>query len=87
VLDDLPANRRLARASNSPASARAGKSEVAYCHATPSHFPQRRRNGRDAGVRWHSRASDFLAGFPSVTKEQVIQFFEQAKDHLVAAAS
>ena len=31
--------------------------------------------------------NDFLAGFPSVTREQVIQFFEQAKDHLVAAAS
>ncbi len=31
--------------------------------------------------------NDFLAGFPSVSREQVIQFFEQAKDHLVAAAS
>jgi uncharacterized protein (DUF433 family) len=31
--------------------------------------------------------NDFLAGFPSVTREQVIQFLEQGKDHLVAAAS
>jgi uncharacterized protein (DUF433 family) len=31
--------------------------------------------------------NDFLAGFPSVTREQVIRFLEQAKDRLVAAAS
>ena len=31
--------------------------------------------------------NDFLAGFPSVTREQIIQFFEQAKDHLVAGPS
>lgn len=30
---------------------------------------------------------DFLAGFPSVTRGQVIEFLEQAKDRLVAAAS
>ena len=30
---------------------------------------------------------EFLAGFPSVTREQVIRFLEQAKDRLVAAAS
>jgi uncharacterized protein (DUF433 family) len=30
---------------------------------------------------------DFLEGFPSVSREQVIQFLEQAKDRLVAAAS
>jgi uncharacterized protein (DUF433 family) len=30
--------------------------------------------------------NDFLAGFPSVSREQVIRFLEQAKDHLVAAA-
>lgn len=30
---------------------------------------------------------EFLAGFPSVTRTQVIEFLEQAKDHLVAAAS
>ncbi len=29
--------------------------------------------------------NDFLAGFPSVSREQVINFLEQAKDHLVAA--
>ena len=30
---------------------------------------------------------DFLAGFPSVTREQIVRFLEQAKDRLVAAAS
>ncbi|WP_299426398.1 DUF433 domain-containing protein [uncultured Meiothermus sp.] len=30
---------------------------------------------------------EFLAGFPSVSREQVIEFLEQAKDRLVAAAS
>jgi len=30
---------------------------------------------------------DFLAGFPSVSREQVINFLEQAKDRLVAATS
>jgi uncharacterized protein (DUF433 family) len=30
---------------------------------------------------------DFLAGFPSVNREQVISFLEQAKDRMVAAAS
>jgi len=30
---------------------------------------------------------EFLAGFPSVSREQVIAFLEQAKDRLVAAAS
>ena len=30
---------------------------------------------------------DFLAGFPTVSREQVIRFLEQAKDRLVAAAS
>jgi len=30
---------------------------------------------------------DFLDGFPSVSREQVIDFLEQAKDRLVAAAS
>ena len=30
---------------------------------------------------------DFLAGFPSVSREQVIGFLEQAKDRLVSAAS
>jgi uncharacterized protein (DUF433 family) len=29
---------------------------------------------------------EFLAGFPSVSREQVIQFLEQAKDRLVAEA-
>ena len=30
---------------------------------------------------------EFLEGFPSVTRKQVIAFLEQAKDRLVAAAS
>lgn len=30
---------------------------------------------------------DFLVGFPSVNREQVIEFLEQAKDRLVATAS
>jgi len=30
---------------------------------------------------------DFLGGFPSVSREQVIDFLEQAKDSLVATAS
>lgn len=30
---------------------------------------------------------DFLAGFPAVSREQVIGFLEQAKDRLVAAAA
>jgi uncharacterized protein (DUF433 family) len=29
---------------------------------------------------------DFLAGFPSINREQVISFLEQAKDRLVATA-
>ncbi len=29
---------------------------------------------------------DFLDGFPSVTREQIIAFLEQAKDRLVEAA-
>ena len=30
---------------------------------------------------------DFLAGFPSVSREQVISFLEQAKDRLVSTVS
>jgi uncharacterized protein (DUF433 family) len=30
---------------------------------------------------------DFLAGFPSVTRQQVVSFLDQAKDRLVDAAS
>ena len=30
---------------------------------------------------------EFLAGFPSISKDQVIEFLEQAKDRLVAASS
>lgn len=30
---------------------------------------------------------EFLEGFPSVSREHVVEFLEQAKDRLVAAAS
>jgi len=30
---------------------------------------------------------EFLVGFPSVSREQVIEFLERAKDRLVASAS
>jgi uncharacterized protein (DUF433 family) len=30
---------------------------------------------------------DFLEGFPSVTRDQVIAFLEEAKDRLIATAS
>ena len=30
---------------------------------------------------------DFLAGSPSVSREQIVRFLEQAKDRLVAAAT
>jgi uncharacterized protein (DUF433 family) len=30
---------------------------------------------------------DFLAGFPSVTREQVVAFLEEAKDRVIEAAS
>ena len=30
---------------------------------------------------------EFLAGFPSVSRQQVIEFLEQAKERLVAAVS
>lgn len=29
---------------------------------------------------------DFLAGFPTVSREQVVAFLEEAKDRMVAAA-
>jgi len=31
--------------------------------------------------------NDFLAGFPSVTREQVIAFLEEARDRAIEAAS
>jgi uncharacterized protein (DUF433 family) len=30
---------------------------------------------------------EFLAGFPSVRREQVIEFMKQAKDHFIAATT
>ncbi len=35
----------------------------------------------------NARLEDFLLGFPSVTREQAIQFIELAKDHLLACVS
>lgn len=32
-------------------------------------------------------SDEFLAGFPSDTRDQVIEFLDQAKDRLVAATS
>jgi uncharacterized protein (DUF433 family) len=31
--------------------------------------------------------NDFLAGFPSITRKQVVAFLEQAKDRLVSAST
>jgi uncharacterized protein (DUF433 family) len=31
--------------------------------------------------------NDFLEGFPSVSRDQVIAFLEEAKDHMIATAS
>ena len=31
--------------------------------------------------------NDFLEGFPTVTRQQVVAFLEEAKDRVVAAAS
>ena len=31
--------------------------------------------------------NDFLEGFPSMSRDQVIAFLEEAKDHMIATAS
>jgi len=38
-------------------------------------------------IEGNSTLEDFLAGFPSVTREQAIQFIEMAKDHLLECVS
>jgi uncharacterized protein (DUF433 family) len=38
-------------------------------------------------IEGNSTLEDFLAGFPSVSREQAIQFIEPAKDTLLACVS
>ena len=38
-------------------------------------------------IEGNSALEDFLAGFPSVSREQAIQFIELAKDNLLACVS
>ncbi|MDQ6699568.1 MAG: DUF433 domain-containing protein [Acidobacteriota bacterium] len=38
-------------------------------------------------IEGNATLNDFLEGFPSVTREQAIQFIELAKDHLLACVS
>jgi uncharacterized protein (DUF433 family) len=38
-------------------------------------------------IEGNSTLEDFLEGFPSVTREQAIQFIELAKDNLLACIS
>ena len=38
-------------------------------------------------IEGNAAIEDFLAGFPSVTREQAIQFIELAKDNLLACVS
>jgi uncharacterized protein (DUF433 family) len=38
-------------------------------------------------IEGNSTLEDFLAGFPSVTREQAIQFIELAKENLLACIS
>jgi uncharacterized protein (DUF433 family) len=38
-------------------------------------------------IQGNSTLEDFLAGFPSVSREQAIQFIELAKDNLLACVS
>jgi uncharacterized protein (DUF433 family) len=38
-------------------------------------------------IEGNSSLEDFLAGFPSVSREQAIQFIELAKDNLLACVS
>lgn len=75
--------------------------ELSFPHEATDHLLQCRRDGRNSGIRRNSRAGqtvldyleagesldDFLEGFPTVSREQVIAFLEEAKDLLVAKAS
>ncbi len=38
-------------------------------------------------IEGNSTLDDFLSGFPSVSREQAIQFIELAKDYLLACVS
>ena len=38
-------------------------------------------------IEGNSTLEDFLEGFPSVTREQAVQFIELAKDNLLACVS
>lgn len=38
-------------------------------------------------IEGNSTLEDFLAGFPSVTRDQAIQFIEMAKDNLLQCVS
>jgi uncharacterized protein (DUF433 family) len=38
-------------------------------------------------IEGNSTLEDFLVGFPSVTRDQAIQFIEMAKDNLLACVS
>ncbi|HLX45639.1 MAG TPA: DUF433 domain-containing protein [Bryobacteraceae bacterium] len=38
-------------------------------------------------IEGNSTLEDFLAGFPSVTRDQAIQFIEMAKDNLLECVS
>jgi len=38
-------------------------------------------------IEGNSTLEDFLTGFPSVSREQAIQFIELAKDNLIACVS
>jgi uncharacterized protein (DUF433 family) len=38
-------------------------------------------------IEGNSTLEDFLSGFPSVSREQAIQFIELAKDNLIACVS
>jgi uncharacterized protein (DUF433 family) len=74
---------------------------VIYRHETADHLVQPRHHGRLRRVSRHESSGadlaryleagesidDFLEGFPSVTREQVIAFLEEAKARMVDAAS
>ena len=38
-------------------------------------------------IEGNSTLDEFLEGYPSVTREQAVQFIELAKDHLLACVS
>jgi hypothetical protein len=72
-----------------------------YLHETASCLREPRGDGRHRSVLWHESSvqtlldyieagdtiDEFLEGFPSVTRQQVIAFFEEAKDRLIETVS